>query len=472
MKNKRMFKVLSVFSIMVITSFFCVMNAAADDPPFFKKAIEVQPKKIKLERNEKLITILQTSDIHHHASGNGPFMDYTPNTTGDDNTLGGYARLSTLINQIRKAQSLMKVPVLLVDSGDFFMETTYDITGSDPAIANPAALKFFQQMKYDAITLGNHEFDWGPQGLSVLLSGGIRNGFTIPVLATNTVFNDDPTITGDDDLKALGILVGKKVLNLHGIRVGLIGLLGPNADQNSPMAKPVTFNHQYDFIQSCVDNLRNNDKVDLVIVLSHGGIKSDGSGDDADLAANVSGIDIIASGHYHTQTNDVFVKGPSNTIIFEPGEYGEWLSRIDIIYDKKIGCITAYDFSLLLVDDNVPGDCKTQRIVDKYNDKINKSLTPLGVQLDTPVLSTDFPLEMASFQITGLGSLCADADRYVANSAAAYNFATPVDVGLVANGVIRDLYPSDAGVISFADVYNCLPFGISPNQPTLPGSPG
>jgi UDP-sugar diphosphatase len=104
---------------------------------------------------------------------------------------------------------------------------------------------------------------------------------------------------------------------------------------------------------------------------------------------------------------------------------------------------------------------------------MNASLTPLGVQLDTQISTTSFDLEMAPLQVTGLGSLCADSVRNVANALELINYpGRPVDLAIVASGTIRDaLYQGNTGVITFTDVYNCLPLGISPYQPSPPGYP-
>ena len=116
---------------------------------------------------------------------------------------------------------------------------------------------------------------------------------------------------------ATGAIVNKKIIVLdNGIKVGLLGLMGENADEDAPIASPITFNHDFGFIQTCVDDLRNNDGVDIVVVLSHTGVNSRGNGEDAEIAENVSGIDIIASGHSHTKTYEAFIKGDSNSIIF------------------------------------------------------------------------------------------------------------------------------------------------------------
>lgn len=89
------------------------------------------------------------------------FLDYTPLIQGDnDGITGGYARLASVIGGIKYEQAMNGIPVVLIDSGDFLMGTVYDLT-----VADPITLKFFQLLGYDAITFGNHEFDWTASGL-------------------------------------------------------------------------------------------------------------------------------------------------------------------------------------------------------------------------------------------------------------------------------------------------------------------
>lgn len=416
-------------------------------------------------KNQLEFTILQTSDVHDHASGYGPFLDYTPFVLNDDGVRGGFARLATLIGGVRQNQAVAGIPTLLFDSGDFNMGTAYDLTAD-----NPINLQFIQAMGYDAITLGNHEFDWGPQGLAMLLGNGLSHGFSVPIVASNMESNGSAL-----DLLPSGAIVNKKIITLqNGIKIGLLGLMGPDADEKAPVAPPVTFDHDYGFIQSKVNDLRNNDGVDLVVVLSHGGVENDGTGDDAKLAQNVSGIDIIASGHYHTATHSAIVTGPSNTIIFSPGAYGEYLSRLDAIYSPDLDRVVGFEMNLLDVNDTVPGNPAIQQMVEGYNAAISTILTNSGLpQLSSPISSTSFDLGLSPFQVTGLGSLCADAVRNVANAVAPFNYPdSPIDIGVVASGVIRDpLLKGNTGVISFMDTYNCLPLGISPYQTTPPGYP-
>jgi 5'-nucleotidase/UDP-sugar diphosphatase len=422
-------------------------------------------KGILQAKNQLKFTILQTSDVHDHASGYGPFIDYTPYTLNDDGVRGGFARLATLIGMVRQNHAAAGVPTLLFDSGDFNMGTAYDFTADDPI-----NLRFLQAMRYDAVTLGNHELDWGPQGLAMLLGKGLAHGFSVPIVASNMASNGSAL-----DLLPLGTIVGKKIITLqNGIKIGLLGLMGPDADVGAPAAPPITFDHDYSFIQGLVNDLRENDGVDLVVVLSHGGVETDGTGDDADLAQNVSGIDIIASGHYHTATHSAIVTGPSNTIIFSPGQYGEYLSRLDASYSPNLDRVVGYDLNLLDVNDTVLGNSAIQQMVEGYNTAINATLAAAGLpQLSDPVSSTNFDLQLSPFQVTGLGSLCGDAVRNVANAVAPFNYPdSPIDIGVVASGVIRDpLLKGNTGVISFMDTYDCLPLGISPYQTSPPGYP-
>ncbi len=421
-------------------------------------------------------TILQTSDLHNHAAGYGPSLDYTPkNNSDNDSVKGGYTRLASLIANVRNEHDANDNPVVVIDSGDFFMGTIYDLAATDPI-----TLKYFQMTKYDAVTLGNHEFDWSPAGLAYLLSNALKTGFTVPVLASNLVTSE--TSASDDMLEALiqqGIIIDKKILELpNGLRVGLLGYMGIDSDQKAPVAPPVTFNHDYAFLQAKVDNLRKNDGVDIVILISHGGVNEDGTGDDALIAENVTGIDVIASGHYHVATKTPVKKGASNTLIFSPGEYGEYLSRLDITYNRVTNKIESTEFKLLPVDDTIVNRTVFETVVSGYKEQISAALTPLlnslGLSsIDAAVSSVSWDMTTHGGQESGIGNLSADGIRAVVSSLAPLNDGVPVQIAVIPNGVIRDgLFVGKTGKITFTDIYNNLPLGTSPDtsQP-LPGYP-
>ena len=416
-------------------------------------------------------TLLQTSDMHSHAGGFGPSLDYTPEDNSDnDSVLGGYTRIASIIASVRNEQEEEGNPVVVVDSGDFFMGTVYDL-----AIANPISLKFFQMVGYDAITLGNHEFDWSTPGLIMLLANGIGNGFNVPIVASNMITSS--ASASDDGLEVMiasGSIVPKKVLTLsNGMKIGILGIMGVQADSLAPAAAPVTFNHDYSFLQSKVDDLRNNDLVDIVILLSHGGIYNDGTGDDLLIAENVSGIDIIASGHYHTATQTLIQKGGSNTMIFSPGGYGKWLSRLDVTFNKNTGLIEGKDFQLIAVTDDAVNRTIFQTIVDNYKSAIDQALLVAGLSLDAPVSRVSTELRVHGATESGLGNLAADSLRTIAGQLAPLNDGNPYDVAVIPNGVIRDgLFPGKTGVVTFTDIFNAIPLGLSPDtSQAMPGYP-
>jgi len=421
--------------------------------------------------NTLTFTLLQTSDLHNHAGGYGPSSDYTPgNNSDNDSVLGGFTRIASLIASVRKENEEKDIPVVVVDSGDFSMGTVYDL-----ATADPVFFKFFQMVGYDAITLGNHEFDWSYAGLSLLLSNGFTGGFNIPVIATNMFTSDASPV--DDAIEAMvnsGKIVRKKILKLsNGLRIGILGIMGVNADRLAPAAAPITFNHDYSFLQGKVDDLRNNDKVNVVILLSHGGIYSDGTGDDFNLAENVTGIDIIASGHYHTATQTAFKVGPSSTRIFSPGEYGEWLSRMDITYDLDSRTVKSFDFKLLPVDDTVKNRTVFETVISGYKAAINTALSVAGLSLDMPVSRVSEVMEIHGGKESGLGNLAADALRAIASGLAPLNDGAAYDVAIIPNGVIRDgFFPGATGTVTFTDIYNTIPLGTSPDiSQKMPGYP-
>ena len=120
------------------------------------------------------VVLLQTNDIHSNLEGHDAVLDFTPATTGDDQTVGGISRLATRIAAERAAAG--DTPVMLLDSGDFLMGTPFEFVMTPDA----AELQEMQALNYDAITLGNHEFDWTPSGLFLVLTAARTHGVQRP----------------------------------------------------------------------------------------------------------------------------------------------------------------------------------------------------------------------------------------------------------------------------------------------------
>ncbi len=486
-----------------------VMMLAALATPATAAAQQSQSQKISQNpalRNAE-ITILQTTDVHHHANGvNHVGLDV--NAVDGTSATGAYSRISAYVNYVR---ANTKHPVILVDSGDWTMGTLYDLTlGSQPL-----ALRFLTLMHYDCVTLGNHEFDYTPAGLAQMLGAAQSSfGFQTPIVASNMNLGGDSHLApfvGDGKL-----ITATKVEELaNGIKVGYIGLMGKSAAQDAPGSAPVSFSDfstNYASVQALVDELRNVSQVQIVIVLSHSGTDASGnSGEDVSLAQHVTGIDVIASGHTHTPLNTphTVANGTWQTQIIDAGAYGTNVARIDLKYTAATMSTTREHFSNLRMTSDtlarlgLSPDPGVANLVLATDQAINAELAPFFKQTfpdyDPTKLGTGIyhPVgisnrKMASNGMSavpppnGLGDLAADAIRSVPNSIIEQTLAavggnpanlpgydfTPYQGSAVATGILRSKLL--AGVpLSFADIYNVLPLGISPDstQPLPIGYP-
>ena len=449
------------------------------------------------------LTVLQTTDLHHHANGADHVgLDISP-VTGTSVT-GAYARISAYVSSVRASAGH---PVILVDSGDWTMGTLYDLT----LASRPLALSFLDLMDYDCVTLGNHEFDYAPQGLAQIFNAAQTSfAFRTPIVASNMNLGgstDLAPFVGDG--KAIQTTRVQQLSN--GLKVGYIGLMGKAAALAAPVSAPVTFSDfsaNYAAIQALVDGLRKTQGVQVVIVLSHSGTDATGtSGEDIDLARNVKGIDVIASGHTHTplaSAHTVTNAGWSTQII-DAGAYGTNVSRIDITYHASSNS-TTLDASLnqAMTDAGLTAlhtvsDPAMASVVGSADQQLNIALAsffkqtfpdydptslakgiyhPVGISAQDMVSNDLDPVPSPN----GLGDISADAVRSVPNGiitqtlAAAggnpanlptYDF-TPFQAGVVATGVLRGKLQTGVS-LSFADFYNVMPLGISPDSSqTLP----
>ncbi len=417
-------------------------------------------------KSQKLV-ILHTNDLHSHLMGKSPELDYTPATTGDDQTTGGVARLATAIGSARATAAAAGTPVLLLDAGDFMMGSLFEIISTQAA----AELTTMHALGYDATTIGNHELDWAPTGLAGILQAAVAGGATVPIVASNMNFS--ATDAGDDGLQQLataGVIQTKLIKTVGTLKVGIFGLLGSEAAAVTPQAAPLTFDPIATAAARMVADLRQNDKVDLVIALSHSGIYSDGTGEDAVLAQNVPGIDIIVSGHTHDTLAQP--KQFGTTWVVTAGRYGEYLGDLQLTVTKAAtagdpATVTVDGYTLQPIDDTVAGDPTMQAAVDQYISGVDTALTGTGLTYKLPVAETSVDLPLPPFAEAPVGNLVADS--YLAVSTALQPAEPPV-MGFEANGQIRsDIQKGKRGLQWFADLFRVLPDGIGPDK--RPGFP-
>jgi 5'-nucleotidase/UDP-sugar diphosphatase len=411
---------------------------------------------------KKTFIILHTNDLHSNLIGMAPASDYTPFTLNDDTTRGGFARLATLITK-RKQERAVLGPVLVLDAGDYSMGTAFAAATRETG----AELQLLSRMGCDATTFGNHDFDLGPDGTAQAIAVAAKAGYVPPVIASNTDFTgNDPTLAGLQQLAKDGVVRGYLVIERGGMRFGIFGLLGKEAQFYTGGAGAVKFADPIETASEVVKVLREAEKVDVIIALSHGGMEKgkDGrftDGEDVRLPMAVPGIDIVIGAHSDTELREpVIVNG--RTPVVQTGKYGENLGELVISLDG--GKLTVESYRLLPVDDTIAGD---QAIADEIA-KFKKTVTEVafasrGYSIDQPlaVAPRDIPNTFTNIAAgTILANLCTDAFRS----------ATKADLSFTANGMMRSgLIRGKSGVQTVYDVFAVAPLGAGVVD-TTPGS--
>jgi 5'-nucleotidase / UDP-sugar diphosphatase len=401
---------------------------------------------------KKTFTILHTNDLHSNFIGLAPAVDYTPFDLNDDTTRGGFARLATLIAQ-RKAARQEQGPVLYLDGGDYSMGTAFAAAIRETG----GELQLMARMGCDATTFGNHEFDLGPDGTAQAIAVAAKAGRLPAVVASNTTFEgDDPALLGFQQLAKQGTLRRYTVIERGGLRFGIFGVLGKEAQFYTGGAAPAKFTDPVETAKEMVSILRDVEKVDVVIALSHGGMTkgADGrfiDGEDVQLAKAVPGIDVVIGSHSHTELHEaVIVNG--RTPVVQTGKYGQNLGELVITLE---GAKLTVDFyKLHPVDDSVAGD---QGMADEI-ESLKKTVTKVafasrGYSIDQPLAIAPVDLPNTYIDIaagTLLANLCTDAFRN----------ATKADIGFTANGMMRSgLIRGKSGVQTVYDVFALAPLG-------------
>ena len=407
---------------------------------------------------KRTFTILHTNDMHSAFIGMGPAADYTPFTLNDDQTRGGYARLAALIAR-RRAACGGQGPVLTLDAGDYSMGTPFAAASRELG----GELQLMGHMGYDATTFGNHEFDLGPEGLGQAIGVAAAAGSVPVVLASNCdASGSDPSLAGLQRLTRDGAIRRHAVIERGGMRFGLFGVLGKEA-QIYTNGGAMHFPDPIQTAREVVQILRETEKVDVVIALSHGGVIKgpDGrysDGEDVQLARAVPGIDIVIGGHSHTVLHEpIIVNG--RTPVVQTGLEGKNLGELVIGVDGDV--LTVESYRLHPIDDTIEGDRAIAGRIDELKASVTAAVfASRGYSIDQPLAIAPRDLVNIHTDIaagTVLANLCTDAFRH----------ATQADIGFTANGLIRaPLLRGKTGVVTVYDVFAVAPLGAGVLDPT------
>ena len=261
------------------------------------------------EKTTKHITILHTNDVHSH-------IETFKNNHYKYPNQGGVARRATLVEEIRKENP----NTLLLDAGDIFQGTPYfNFYGGE------LEFKLMSMLKYDAATIGNHDFDNSIDGLYSQLPHAKFNFISSNYDFKNTIL--DTHVKPYKVFKKDGIKIG-----VFGLGVELSGLVDPRMFKETVYLNPV------EIAQDMSRILKEDEGCDLVICLSHLGYHYDHDKiSDLKLASQTKNIDLIIGGHTHTFLPKPTVTKNSegeNVLVNQVGCYGINVGRVDFYFDS------------------------------------------------------------------------------------------------------------------------------------------
>lgn len=261
------------------------------------------------ERSRRL-TILHTNDVHSRLE---PF----PMDGGKFQGQGGVAERAALIKKIRSEAE----HVLLFDAGDIFQGTAYfNLYKGEPEI------KAMSMMGYDAVTMGNHDFDAGVEGFARQL---VHAKF--PVLTANYDFTD--TALEGKTQPYTTIRKGPLKIGIFGLGIQLRGLVPDDAYGKTKYLEPIQIANR------TAERLKKKERCDMVICLSHLGYEySHNKVSDLILAKETENIDLIIGGHTHTFLEEPAVlknKKGRDVVVNQVGWAGLRLGRLDYVFDSK-----------------------------------------------------------------------------------------------------------------------------------------
>ncbi|MCL5037229.1 MAG: bifunctional metallophosphatase/5'-nucleotidase [Chloroflexi bacterium] len=358
------------------------------------------------------IVVITTNDMHGQL---------TPKTNKrmiePPQTVGGVAYVATVIGDIKRDYPNH---CLTLDMGDFAQGTIE----SNSFVGLPM-IEFMDFAGYDAMAVGNHEFDWGIDKMGKTLKKA-----KFPVLCANVT----DTKTG----KPLPFCKPYEVKEIDGVKIGLIGVL-------TPVAKTIVKAENiagYDIedpakaINRIVPILKTRG-CKMIIVMSHNGLD-----EDKEIAENIHDVQLITGGHSHT-----FLEKPekvNGVLITQAGSSGCYVGKLVLDVDKDTGSIVNYneDYLVPVIDKDITPNPKMEKMVAEYKEKVRPILEqPVGE------LGQDLDNERAYQGLdSSIGDFITDGIRH----------QTEADIAFYNAGGIRSTFKK--GKLNFGDVFAVLPF--------------
>ena len=387
---------------------------------------------------EYTLHILHTNDMHSRIESINRF-DSTCNAEGEaeGKCFGGVARVKSAIDA--KKASLGNQNVVVLDAGDPFQGSLFYTTYKGAAEA-----EFMEQMGYDAMAVGNHEFDDGPQGLADFIE---KVSF--------------PVVSGNLDLSSSAELKGKVenhvVLEVGGKKIGIVSALATDTVETSSPGADVVFQDEIEALQADVATLQG-EGVDMIIALTHVGLNKD-----LEIAGAVDGIDVVIGGHSHTLMSNDDAETPAyptmvgDAAVAQAYAYTKYLGHLTVTFDDD-GNVTAASGDPMLLDASVEPNAAFLARIAEMGAPIEEMKTRVVAEAAEAI---EGGRDTCRAQECPMGSLIADAmlDRVKDQG---------IEIAIQNGGGIRASI--DAGEITMGEVLTVLPFQNTLSTFQVPGA--
>lgn len=355
------------------------------------------------------LTILHVNDLHGH------ILPYMEKSVSEKSEVSGATYLSKMIEAQRA-----KNPdgTLLLAAGDMFQGTPIsNIFHGKPVI------EIMNHLKFDAMTLGNHEFDWGREALRNLISVA-----HFPFLSANIMDPQGSPLPGTKPY----ILLAR-----NNLKIAVIGVTTPETSYttNPNTVSDLSFPPPEEILPGVIEEARGKG-ASFIVVLSHLGLDAD-----IELATRVAGIDVIVGGHSHTAVDDPVKSG--ETVIVQAGFYCLYLGVLDLQIDPSTHKIAGYtsnkELRIVVANSENERDAGVDEILAPYSKLIKDEFARV-------VGDTKVDLLTRPYEESNLGDLICDAMREASGAEIAFQNGGGIRANLNTGKITQEL------------VYTVLPF--------------
>ncbi len=404
------------------------------------------------------VEVVFVTDIHSH------FSEFSTKIDGKDITIGGVARMQTMIEE--RVMNMQEV--LFLDGGDFSMGTLLQTIYREEA----AELRLLGKMGCDVTVLGNHEFDYLSNGLADMLNSAVASGDKLPELVLCNIdwtkMEAKGLSEGQQSLKAAFENYQIKdyvMLEKNGVNIAVIGVFGSEALEMAPTCE-LKFTDPVKAVKRTVKEIREKEDADMIVCVSHSGTKpaNPDKSEDELLAQQVPELDLILSGHSHVCMTEPIQYG--DTYVISSGSYMMYVGTLDMVR-KENGRWQINNYEIALVDTSAAENQEMKAAVDFFMAKVDTGyLGQFGYKSADEVLAEN-TIEFSTVTELNtmhteqnLGSIIADAYAYMARKSGIVS-EEEVCIAVAPSGTIRDTFIH--GNITINNVFNSFSLGVGPD---------